>query len=135
MSKKKGFGKFLLGASIGAGLGLLLTKKTGEENRKVLKEKANELLEKAKKIDAGDIAKTVELKVNEIIDEVSNLDKETALKLAKEKSQKLINKSEELLEYVVEKGTPVMEKTATLLRKKIIEITKDTLEKLEKEGK
>mgnify|MGYP003291363766 CR=1 FL=1 len=30
-------GKFLLGAGIGAGLGMLLTKRTGKENREILK--------------------------------------------------------------------------------------------------
>ena len=44
MSKKKsGFGKFLLGAGIGAGLGMLLTKRTGKENREILKKKVDGL--------------------------------------------------------------------------------------------
>ena len=33
---KNGFGKFALGAAIGAGLGLLFAPKSGEENRKAL---------------------------------------------------------------------------------------------------
>ena len=37
--RKNGAGKFLLGAGIGLGLGMLLSKKSGEENRKALKKK------------------------------------------------------------------------------------------------
>ena len=43
---KNGFGKFALGAAIGAGLGLLFAPKSGEEARKELKEAACELYEK-----------------------------------------------------------------------------------------
>ena len=40
MSKKKsGFGKFLLGAGLGLGLGMLFTSKNGKENREALKRK------------------------------------------------------------------------------------------------
>jgi gas vesicle protein len=44
MSKKNkgGLGKFLLGAGIGAGLAMLLTKKTGKENREQLKQDLQE---------------------------------------------------------------------------------------------
>ena len=40
MSKKKsGLGKFLVGAGIGAGLGILFAPKSGSETRKELKQK------------------------------------------------------------------------------------------------
>ena len=39
MSKKGGFGKFLGGIALGAGLGILFAPKSGEETRKILKEK------------------------------------------------------------------------------------------------
>ena len=39
--KKSGLGKFLVGAGLGAGLAMLLTKKTGKENREQLKKKVD----------------------------------------------------------------------------------------------
>ena len=51
MSKKKGFGKFLAGVGIGAGLGILFAPKKGSETRRELKQKLNEMLEKAKNVD------------------------------------------------------------------------------------
>ena len=52
MSKKKsGFGKFLLGAGIGAGLAMLFTKNNGKENREQLKKKVDELIVKVKEIE------------------------------------------------------------------------------------
>ena len=52
---KKGFGKLAFGAAIGAGLGLLFAPKKGEETRKELKAKLDELLKQAKEIDADDV--------------------------------------------------------------------------------
>ena len=44
MSKKGGFGKFLGGLAIGAGLGLLLSPDTGENNRKALAKKIKKVV-------------------------------------------------------------------------------------------
>ena len=43
--------------------------------------------------------------------------------------------AEELVDYAVEKGTPVLEKTANSIREKAIEVTKEVLAKLEKNEK
>ncbi|MBR6690116.1 MAG: YtxH domain-containing protein [Bacilli bacterium] len=134
-NKKSGLGKFLLGAGIGAGLGMLLTKKTGKENREILKKKVDELIIKVKSIDAVEVKENVEKKVQEIMNEISDLDKEKALKIAKKKAEQIKNKSEELVEYVIEKGTPVLEKTACLVKEKAIAVTKEVLRKLEQEEK
>ena len=50
MSKKSGWGKFFLGAAIGAGLGILFAPKAGSETRKELAEKMKELYNKAKEM-------------------------------------------------------------------------------------
>ncbi|MDO4963276.1 MAG: YtxH domain-containing protein [bacterium] len=133
--KKKGFGKFLVGATLGVGLGMLFTKTNGEENRKQLKAKVNDLISKAKDIDPSELKLNIETKVNDIMAEISELDKEKALKIAKKKAEEIKNKSEKLVEYVVEKGNPVLEKSADIVREKAILVTKQILSKLEKEEK
>ena len=62
---------------------------------------------------------------------IKNLDKETAVELAKKQGKKIRDKAEELALYVKEKGTPVMEKTADAVRSKAIDVTKEVLNKLE----
>lgn len=134
-NKKSGFGKFLLGAGLGVGLGMLFTKKTGKENRESLKKIIDDLILKVKSIDSAEVKNNVEEKINQIMDELSDLDKEKALKIAKKKAESIKEKAEELVEYVVEKGTPVLEKSANLVKEKAIVVTKEILKKLEQEEK
>lgn len=137
MSKKKksGFGKFLLGAGVGVTLGMLFTKKTGKENREALKRKVDELILKLKSVDSEELKNNVQAKVDEIMVEISELDKEKVLKIAKKKAESVKEKSEELVSYVIEKGTPVLEKSACLVREKAIAVTKEVLKRLEQEEK
>lgn len=132
MSKKKsGLGKFLLGAGIGAGLGILFAPKKGSETRRELKAKFDELVEKAKEIDAEEVKETVEAKIYEIREELESLDKEKVLKIAKSKAQKVQDMAQELVDYAVEKGTPVIEDTAAAVKEKAVTVTKEVLAKLE----
>ena len=86
---KKGFGKFLAGAAIGATLGVLFAPKAGSETRQELAEKIKELMEKVKEIDANEVKENITNKINEIKEELKNLDKEKALKIAKEKGTQI----------------------------------------------
>ncbi len=131
MSKKKGFGKFLAGVGIGAGLGILFAHKKGSETRRELKQKLNEMLEKAKNVDIEEVKQNIETKIEEIKEELSDLDKEKALKIAKKKAKQLQEKAQDLVDYAIEKGTPVLEKTAASIKEKTIEVTKEILNKLE----
>ena len=132
---KKGFGKFVVGAGIGAALGFLFAPKKGSDLRADLKKKMDELIEKAKNIEAEEVKETIEAKIAQIKDELADLDKEKALKIAKKKAREIQDAAEELVEYAVEKGTPVLEKTADSVRQKAIEVTKRVLTKLVKEEK
>ena len=57
--KKNNFGKFVAGAAVGAGLGLLFAPKTGKEMRKELKKKIDELIEKTKEIDVDEVKENI----------------------------------------------------------------------------
>ena len=132
MSKeKKGLGKLFAGVAIGAGLGVLFAPKKGSETRKELKLKMEELINKAKDIDAQEVKENIENKIEEIKAELKDLDKEKVLKIAKKKAKDIQNKAEDLVSYAVEKGTPVLERAAESVREKAIDVTKEVLNKLE----
>lgn len=132
---KRGFGKFIIGAGIGAGIALLFAPKKGEELRQDLLAKASELLDKLKEVDTEEVKNNIEAKVKEIQDGIKDLDKEKVKKIAVEKAEVLKAKSEELVVYAKEKGTPVLEKAAQGVKDKAIEVLENTLTKLKSEEK
>ena len=101
---KKGTGKLILGAGLGAGLALLFAPKKGSELREDLKCKINELVNKAKEVDTEEVKENLENKIDEIKKE---------------------------LEYAKEKGTPVLEKTAKDVKKQAANVCREVLKKLE----
>ena len=135
MSKKKGFGKFLIGAGIGAGLSLLFAPKNGGELRKDLKKKMDDLIDKARDVDVDEVRDNIEAKIVQLKDEITSLDKEKVLNIAKKKARQVQDLSEELVDYAVSKGTPVLKGAAESVRQKAIDVTKDVLNKLEKNEK
>ena len=137
MSKNRGgLLKFVAGVGLGVGLGMLFSPKKGEELRKDLKLKLEELLNKAKDIDVKEVADDFMKRVNDLKEELEDLDKEKVLTIAKKKGEELKVKATELVELAKEKGTPVLEKAANEVREKAILVTKEVLKKLEtKESK
>ncbi len=134
MGKKKHTMTALLGgAALGAGLGLLFAPKTGKETRTELKQKIDELLAKAKEVDADDIKEYIARKSDEIEASVKDLDKEKVLKIAKKKASEIQENASKLVEYVKEKGEPVLQDAAKSVREKAITATKAILAKLEEE--
>ena len=71
-------------------------------------------------------------KVEDIKSELEDLDKEKVLKIAKEKSEDIKQKTLDLVQLAKDKGTPVLEGVADDVRLKAIDVTKDVLRKLEK---
>ena len=128
---KKGLGKLFAGVAIGAGLGVLFAPKKGSETRRDLKAKIDELVNKAKELDKDEVKETIEAKIALIQEELADLDKEKALKIAKKKAKDIQDMAAELVDYAVEKGTPVLESAANAVREKAIDVTKEVLKKLE----
>lgn len=131
--KKSGLGKFLLGAGIGVGLGILFAPKSGKETRKELKEKMDDLVEKAKNIKTEDVKATIEAKVKEIKEDLKNLDKETVTAAIKSGAAKIKRKADELVEFAIEKGTPVIEAAAREVKASTVKTLESITAKLKEE--
>jgi gas vesicle protein len=127
----RGFGKFIAGAAIGVGLGVLFAPKSGEETRKELKAKFDELVQKVKELDMNEVRDSFLKKIDNIKAELADLDKEKVLEIAKEKAEAIKMKLDELVTEAKEKATPVIQKSVSGLRDKTIEVLKNTTKKLE----
>ena len=127
---KSGFEKFVAGAAVGVGLGMLFAPKSGEETRKDLKKKLDELVDQAKNIDVEEVKKDITRRVEEIKMELVDLDKEKVLDIAKEKGEELKAKAQELVDLAKEKGTPALKKTASDVLDRVIKVSKETQKKL-----
>ena len=131
MGKNRGFGKLLVGLGIGAGLGMLFAPKKGEETRKDLKKEIDNFVNGLKEVDVNEVKDDFLNRIEDIRNELDDLDKEKALKIAKNKGNELKKKADELVNLAKEKGTPVIEASADAIREKAIEVTKSVLKKLE----
>ena len=130
-----GIGKFIAGAAIGVGLGVLFAPKSGEETRKELKEKFDDLVQKVKELDMNEVRDSFLKKINEIKAELADLDREKVVQFAKEKAEAIREKLDELVADAKEKATPVVQKSVNDLRNKAIEVLKNTTKKLENSKK
>lgn len=133
--KKSSFSKFVLGATIGAGLGLLFAPKTGKETRAELKVKWDELVKKAKEIEVDEVKENILNKIDEIQEELQELDREKVLKLAKAKAKDIEKKSEELVKLAVESAKPKLQDLATEAKKSTVKSLKNVIAKLEEDEK
>ncbi len=132
MTKKgNGLGKFLAGAAIGVGLGILFAPKAGAETRKELKEKMDDLVKKVKELDVEEVKANFLNKIEEIKEELADLDKEKVISIARERAEVIKGKLDELYAEAKEKATPVVQKTIEELRSKTVVVLKDTVKKLE----
>ena len=129
---KKGIGKFVLGASLGAGLALLFAPKKGSDLRRDIKRKLDDFMKDVDKLTVEDIKKECTVRVDNIKKELEDLDKEKVEKIAKKKAKELQKKADELIALAKEKGTPVLEGIADDLKNKVISVCTEVINKLEK---
>ena len=125
------FRSFATGALIGAGLGILLAPKEGSETRQDLKKSLDNLVDTIKNIDIEETKAAFFNKVNEIKNELSNLDEESAKELAEEKIQIVEEKCDELIEEAKKIETPIVEKAATEVKKNVTASLKEVVNELE----
>ena len=129
---KKGIGKFVLGASLGAGLALLFAPKKGSDLRRDIKRKLDDFMKDVDKLTVEDIKKDFTVRVDNIKKELEDLDKEKVEKIAKKKAKELQRKAEDLVDLAKEKGTPVLEGIAEDLKHKVICVCTEVINKLER---
>ena len=135
MSRRGGLGKFIGGLALGAGLGLLFAPDKGENTRKLLQKKLEEVVKKVKEIDVEEVNDEVLYKVEELQAELAELDKEKVKSLALDKANEIKTKAEDLYKYAIEKGTPVVEKAADDVRRQALKVVKEVESRLEKPKK
>lgn len=128
---KKGLGKLVLGAGLGASIALLFAPKKGSELRGDIKKKIDEFMKNVDDMTVSEIKDEFTTKVDKIKKDLDELDKETVLKAAKKKGNELKDKANELVELAKEKGTPVLEGIADDLKEKTISVAQGVIDKLE----
>ncbi len=131
--KKYGIGSVLAGVGLGVGLGILFAPQSGEQTRKDLKKKMDELIAYLKGLDYNEVKDNLIEKVEHLKKELEDLDKEKVLEIAKRKAEDIKAKAEELYESAIEQGKPVVEKAAKEIRNKTVVVLKGMIEKLEEE--
>ncbi len=135
MSKKRGFGSLLAGIGIGVGLGVLFAPQSGEQTRKDLKKKMDELVTYLNGLDYNEVKDNLIEKVENLKKELEDLDKEKVLEIAKVKAEEIKEKAEELYRTAVAQGKPVIEKAAKEIKAKTVVVLKGMIDKLEEEQK
>ena len=129
--RRHGLLEFLFGLGVGVGVGMLLSPNTGEENRRIVKEKASELADKIKNIDLNEVKDNLIDQYEKLKAELKDMDAEKAKKIAKKKIEDLTTKANELLAAAKEKADPVIEAESKKLKRNLSTLLNNWADKLE----
>ena len=84
-----------------------------------------------KNIEKEELKEEITNRVYELKKELATLDKEKVLDIAKDQAQKIQKKAEELYQYAIKKGTPVLQDVTNEVRLRALQVAKDIVVKLE----
>ena len=132
MSKKSTVAALVGGVCVGAVAGVLLAPKSGKETREDLMNLLNDLSAKVKELNSDDIKKYVYKNIKKIKKELDDLSLEKVGEVAKKKAKEIQKNIDNLVNYVKEKGTPVLEDAVEQIRLKAIDVCEGAIKKLEK---
>ncbi len=128
---RNGFGKFLMGLGVGACIGMLATSKTGEENRKIVKDTCEDLKNRAKDVDLEEIKNGLVKQYNKFISEIQDMDADDLRELANTKLAELEIKADKLIQEAKDKSMPVIEKETKELKKKVVKTLNEIADKID----
>lgn len=125
---KSGLGKFVIGAGIGFGIGLLVAAKSGKETRNDIKNKFKELEEKFRNLDLTDIKEGALDKLDALKEKIKNLDSDQISNFTKDKITDIKNGLSDLTKSVKRKSAPVIKKIVDDISQKLDSIENEQIE-------
>ena len=126
---KSGLGKFIIGACIGVGIGLLVASKPGKETREDIKKKFKELEDKFRELDINDLKDGAIEKLEILKEKIANLDSDQIADFTKEKIGDIKDGLVDLTKSVKKKSVPVIKRIVDDISEKLDSIN----ESVEKE--
>ena len=126
---KSGLGKFIIGACIGVGIGLLVASKPGKETREDIKKKFKELEDKFRELDINDLKDGAIEKLETLKEKIANLDSDQIADFTKEKIGDIKDGLVDLTKSVKKKSVPVIKRIVDDISEKLDSIN----ESVEKE--
>lgn len=126
---KSGLGKFIIGACIGVGIGLLVASKPGKETREDIRKKFKELEEKFRELDINDLKDGAIEKLEILKEKIANLDSDQVADFTKEKISDIKDGLVDLTKSVKKKSVPVIKRIVDDISEKLDSVN----ESIEKE--